>query len=235
MWQRWLGCIGFLVVCGCGGSGAEEVVRETLTEPAAEGTVRIRAEVWGDNWFAFYSGDALVKEDSVPITTERSFNAEVFEFDAQYPLNLAFVAKDFKENDTGLEYIGSRRQQMGDGGIIAQFTDVVTGKLIAVTNSTWQAFVTHRAPLDEGCVELSNPVAGEGPCGYESFEEPKGWKTGESAGDAWVNAMEHSVAAVRPKGGYDGISWDSEAKIIWSGDLEKDNTVLLRTRIESAP
>ena len=50
----------------------------------------------------------------MPITTERSFNAETFVFNADYPLQLNFVAKDFKQDDTGLEYIGRRNQQMGD-------------------------------------------------------------------------------------------------------------------------
>ncbi|NBU93229.1 MAG: hypothetical protein EBS18_01460, partial [Actinobacteria bacterium] len=50
-----------------------------------------QAEVWADNWFALYSGMSLVGEDSVPITTERSFNAEVIFFDAELPLTLNLV------------------------------------------------------------------------------------------------------------------------------------------------
>ena len=45
----------------------------------------IRGEVWADNWFAFYLGERLIVEDSTPITTERSFNAEAFVFNADYP------------------------------------------------------------------------------------------------------------------------------------------------------
>ena len=78
------------------------------------------ADVWADNWFEMRINGTKVAEDSVPITTERSFNAESFVFDADRPFVIGLVAKDFKENDTGLEYIGTRRQQMGDGGIIAQ-------------------------------------------------------------------------------------------------------------------
>ena len=47
--------------------------------------------------------DALLVEDSESITTERSFNAERFSFEADYPLVLNFVVKDFKEDDSGLE------------------------------------------------------------------------------------------------------------------------------------
>ena len=94
------------------------------------------AEVWADNWFALYVNGELVGKDSTPITTERSFNAETITFTAAYPLTIGIEAKDFKETDSGLEYIGERNQQMGDGGIIAQITDVGTGKIVAVTNGT---------------------------------------------------------------------------------------------------
>ena len=43
------------------------------------------AEVWADNWFALYVNGELVGEDSTPITTERSFNAETITFTATYP------------------------------------------------------------------------------------------------------------------------------------------------------
>ena len=90
---------------------------------ADEDTLSVRGEVWADNWFAFYLGEHVIIEDSTPITTERSFNAETLVFEAEYPLQMNFVASDFRENDMGLEDIGRRNQQMGDGGLIAQFTD----------------------------------------------------------------------------------------------------------------
>jgi len=78
------------------------------------------ADVWADNWFQFNINGELVAEDSVSITTERSFNAESFTFEATPPFVIGMIVKDFKENDSGLEYIGSKKQQMGDGGVIAQ-------------------------------------------------------------------------------------------------------------------
>lgn len=83
------------------------------------------AEVWADNWFALNVNGVEVAQDSVPITTERSFNAESSTFNAQRSFVLGLTAKDFKENDTGLEYIGSRKQQMGDGGVILQIKDTL--------------------------------------------------------------------------------------------------------------
>ena len=108
------------------------------------------ADVWADNWFELRINGTQVAEDSVPITTERSFNAESFSFTAERPFVLGLVAKDFKENDTGLEYIGSRRQQMGDGGVILQIRDA-SGATVAVSNADWQCHVIHTAPLDKSC------------------------------------------------------------------------------------
>ena len=105
---------------------------------AYQDALSVHGEVWADNWFAFYLGERLIIEDSTPITTERSFNAETFVFEAEYPLQMNFIARDFKEDDTGLEYIGRRNQQMGDGGLIAQFTDLATGNAIVVTDSRWR-------------------------------------------------------------------------------------------------
>ena len=121
------------------------------------------ADVWADNWFEMRINGEQVAEDSVPITTERSFNAESFEFEAERPFVIGLVAKDFKENDTGLEYIGTGRQQMGDGGVILQIKDAA-GETVAVSNADWQCLVIHTAPLDKSCEGEANPVAGEGAC-----------------------------------------------------------------------
>ena len=199
--------------------------------PQPVGAGRFRAEVWVDNWFALYAGEKLIGEDSVPITTERSFNAEVFAFDADYPLTLNFVLKDFKENDTGLEYIGKPNQQIGDGGVIAQFTDSVTGASIAVTNEDWRCLVIHDAPLGPGCAEESAPVAGQAPCTFESRDEPMGWRAASFDDSAWPHAVIYSAAEVSPKEGYGQISWHPTAKFIWGSNLKTNNTVLCRLTV----
>lgn len=191
-------------------------------------TVTIKGEVWADNWFAFYLGEKLVKEDSVPITTERSFNAETFTFDATYPLVLNFIVKDFKENDTGLEYIGTDRQQMGDGGFIAQFTNANTGDLIVATDDSWACMVIQTAPLDKSCEKEANPVAGQSPCEFIDLGEPTGWKTITFDASSWNNATVYTENQVSPKDGYDQIRWNSAAKLIWGPDLETNNTLLCR-------
>lgn len=104
---------------------AQSSAAQTISSAGAH---TVRGEVWVDNWFRFFVDGKPLAEDSVPLTTERSFNAERFDFQVDYPMTLAFEFRDFMENATGLEYIGTRRQQMGDGGAIAQFTDLAAGK-----------------------------------------------------------------------------------------------------------
>ncbi len=211
---------------GCEG----ERIEETVIDDTA-GAVTIRGEVWADNWFAFYLGERLILEDSVPITTERSFNAESFVFKADYPLQLNFVLKDFKQDDTGLEYIGRSNQQMGDGGFIAQFTDIATGAPIAVTDSAWRCLLLHEAPLDRACEDEETPQLGEGACRFAKTDEPPDWRTAAFDDSTWPAATEYGESAVRPKGGYDQIDWTSAAKLIWTGDLETHNTLLCRLAV----
>ncbi|MCA9940694.1 MAG: hypothetical protein KC418_18785 [Anaerolineales bacterium] len=231
--------ISVLLLAGCGGDEMPASPNKEADAPvqnaapaqpsnATGGTTTIKGEVWADNWFAFYAGEQLIQEDSVPITTERSFNAETFTFDASYPLVLNFIVKDYKENDTGLEYIGTNRQQMGDGGFIAQFTDAITGELIAATDAAWSCLVIQEAPLDKSCEREANPVAGQAPCDFMAMDEPANWKRADFDASAWAGATVYTAAQVGPKDGYEQIRWNQAANLIWGPDLETNNTLLCR-------
>lgn len=191
----------------------------------------IAVDVWADNWFALYADDKKIKEDSVAITTERSFNAESFTFSIELPAQINMIVKDFKENDTGLEYIGSRRQQMGDGGFIAQFTDTKTGDVLGVTDNSWVCMAIHRAPLNKSCEKSSNP---EQDCQSEILPEPANWMSAVFDDSQWPKAFEYSENAVSPKFGYDDINWVDSAKLIWTEDLETDNTLLCRFNLKAS-
>lgn len=188
-------------------------------------------DVWADNWFELRVDGVQVAEDSVPITTERSFNAENLSFTAEPPFVIGLVAKDFIENDTGLEYIGTSRQQMGDGGVILQMSNSA-GETVAVSDRSWKCLVIHIAPLDKSCESVSDPVAGEGACGFEKSEEPEGWDRAGFDATHWVQASVYSSAQVDPKGGYRDVGWDEDAQFIWGPDLETSNTVLCRYIVE---
>jgi hypothetical protein len=220
-----------LFASGCGSDnsdGADASPDRADASTEEETTSTFLAEVWADNWFAMSVNGVLVGEDSVPITTERSFNAENISFEATYPLTVAIEAKDFKETDSGIEYIGAGNQQMGDGGIIVQITDTATGEVVAASDGSWSALAVHRAPLNVECEKSADP---DTECEFEIIETPAGWTDAAYDVSAWSTATEWSEADVSPKDGYDEISWDASAQLIWGSDLEVDNTVLLRTTV----
>ena len=191
-------------------------------------TTTFEVDVWADNWMAVYINGELIGEDSVPITTERSFNAETFTFEASTPFTIAIETKDFKETDSGLEYIGQQNQQMGDGGIIAQVTNLSTGQIVAGTNSDWSILVVHQAPLNTDCEDDPDP---DSTCEFLILETPADWASADFDDSSWQNATEWTAADVSPKDGYEEIRWDSSAQLVWGADLEVDNTVLLRSTI----
>ncbi len=199
-------------------------------QPAAK-TSSFTAEVWADNWFALYVNGKKVGQDSVPITTERSFNSERITFTASYPLTIGILGKDFTENASGLEYIGTSKQQIGDGGVIAQVRDNKTGKIVAVTNGTWKALVINKAPLNPTCVTSSNPLA---ECKVSASSEPKNWSAASFSVKGWTNASTYTPAEVGVKDGYNEISWDKSAQLIWGSDLKLDNTILFRKTVSGA-
>lgn len=183
--------------------------------------ITVQAQVWADNWFEMYVDGEVVMTDPVPVTTERSFNAEVFSFETELPAQFAFHIMDYKEDDSGYEYIGNRRQQMGDGGFLAEFRND-SGELIAVTDNDWTCKVIHQAPLDTGCASDTST------CRANILPMPVGWAEANFDDSDWPQAIVHSSQAVRPHGGYTDYSWQPEAKIIWGEDLEVDNTLLCR-------
>ncbi len=187
----------------------------------------ITVSVWADNWFSMSVDGTPALEDSVPITTERSFNAETATIDMDLPAQIAFTVKDFKENDTGLEYIGSRRQQMGDGGFVAQFTNA-NGVVVGVTDDQVRCMVLHHAPVDVSCAKSRDPQVGQGACASETHDAPAGWDRADFDDRTWPKATEYSARAVRPKDGYDRIRWDRKAELIWGPSLEQDNTLICR-------
>lgn len=220
----------FLLTFGCSNATTTENVATIQSSASADSLITINADIWADNWFALYSNEQLIIEDSVPFNTERSFNNESFSFNIDLPASFSVIIKDFYENDTGLEYIGSRRQQLGDGGFIAQFFDASTDKLLAVSNDSWRCTVIHQAPTNPQCARDDNP---EQSCKANISSEPAGWMATNFDDSQWPSATIHSVRTVRPHGGYSDIDWVNQAELIWSNDVEIDNVVLCRFTIDA--
>ena len=204
----------------------------TPTHAVVSKSIAFQAEVWADNWFALYINGKKVGEDSIPITTEKSFNSEKIKFSATYPLTIAVMAKDFTENSSGLEYIGKPNQQIGDAGIILQIREVVSDRVIAQTQNDWKVLTVNKAPLNPECVTSSNPV---NDCKSSNTKFPSNWTASNYKDTMWKTATEFSKEAVGVKEGFFDFTWTPSAALIWSSDLKLDNIILLRKVIKAAP
>jgi len=203
----------------------------TVAHAAVSKSISFQAEIWADNWFALYVNGKKVGEDSVPITTEKSFNSEKIKFTATYPLTIGLMAKDFVENASGLEYIGKSNQQIGDGGIVLQIRDLTTNQIVAYTDSTWKSLVVFKAPLNPECVTSKAPLTD---CKSQTIKNSTTWYSSTYKDSSWLNAKEFTKEAVGVKDGYFNIDWSANAKLIWSNDLKLDNTILFR-KVVSEP
>ena len=203
----------------------------TVAHAAVSKSISFQAEIWADNWFALYVNGKKVGEDSVPITTEKSFNSEKIKFTATYPLTIGLMAKDFVENASGLEYIGKSNQQIGDGGIVLQIRDLTTNQIVAYTDSTWKSLVVFKAPLNPECVTSKAPLT---ECKSQTIKNSTTWYSSTYKDSSWLNAKEFTKEAVGVKDGYFNIDWSANAKLIWSNDLKLDNTILFR-KVVSEP
>lgn len=223
-----------LGACGSSTDSAQlPATTETRPSKASVGTsMTFVADVWADNWFELYVNGKLVGEDSVPITTQRSFNAERITFTATYPLTIAMVAKDYIQDASGLEYIGTPQQQIGDGGVIAQIRDEATGRLVAVTNGDWRALVVQRSPLDPSCATSTDPLAA---CEQATEMTPSDWVTPTFDDASWPQVTEYTPEQVRAHGDYSSVDWDPSASLIWGSDLKVDNVLLMRSPAVAAP
>jgi phosphatidylethanolamine-binding protein (PEBP) family uncharacterized protein len=200
--------------------------------PAATKVFSFTAEIWADNWFALYVNGKKVGEDSTAFATERSFNSDAISFKASYPLTIGIMARDYVENGSGLEYIGKPNQQIGDGGIIAQIREMSSGQVVAATNKSWKVFVTNKAPLNEECVKSKNPLL---ECKTTVTKVPSAWYSATYKDTSWKYATEFTPSAVGVKDGYSNFAWAPSSSLVWSSDLRLDNTILLRSKILSAP
>jgi len=170
----------------------------------------ITGTVFADNWFQMYINGELVAVDGIRFTPHNVISVDLVQ---SYPMVIAVMAKDFGDPETGLEYDNTR---IGDGGFILKFSDGTA------TNGTWKAQKFFWGPLDGN---IANPQVR-----YRTI--PDNWYAVDFDDSDWPLAQTFSVSQVNPHApNYFDFDW-SGAEFIWTADLELDNTIIFRTRIE---
>lgn len=168
----------------------------------------IRASVYADNWFMMYINGKLVAVDPIDFLPHNQVNIDIL---PEYPMTIAILAKDNADPATGLEY----GNQIGDAGLIVRFSDGT------VSDGTWKAKSFATGPLDR---DIANPKVRQEPI-------PVNWYAVDFDDKEWEHATEYTDERVRPDPSIRRSDFGT-AKFIWTSDLDLDNTVIFRLRVE---
>ncbi len=182
--------------------------------PAKDGVVKpaitdvAKVSIYADNWFVLYINGKLTAVDPVDFLPHNVVSVDIL---PEYPMTIAVMAKDNADPKTGLEY-GNR---IGDAGFIIKFADGT------FSNATWKAKCFSKGPLNRN---TAHPHV-------EESAIPGDWFAVGFDDSIWAHATEYPDERIRPDGNFNASDFTG-AKFIWSDDLDLDNTVIFRTRVE---
>jgi phosphatidylethanolamine-binding protein (PEBP) family uncharacterized protein len=168
----------------------------------------MKAEIYADNWFALYINGRLAVVDPIAFLPHNVVSVDLL---PEYPMTIAVIAHDNADPKTGLEY----GDHIGDAGFILKFADGTA------TDGTWKVKAIERGPIGG---DIAHPRV-------ETEPRPANWFAPDFDDSAWESATTYTEQRVNPKQPYFEHDFKG-AQFIWSKDLDLDNTVLFRKRIE---
>jgi len=177
-----------------------------LIKPTMADTLKVN--VYADNWFILYINGKLVAVDPIDFLPHNVVSVDIL---PEYPMTIAVMAKDNANAETGLEY----GDHIGDAGFILKFSDGT------VTDGTWKAKSFSRGPINR---DIAHPRTENDPI-------PADWFAVNFDDRAWPKAAVYTEQRVSPKEPFYQADFKG-AQFIWTTDLDIDNTVIFRTRIE---
>jgi phosphatidylethanolamine-binding protein (PEBP) family uncharacterized protein len=189
-----------------GGGGGAGAPGGSLVKATMADTMK--AEIYADNWFALYINGRLTVVDPIAFLPHNVVSVDLL---PEYPMTIAVIAHDNADPKTGLEY----GNHIGDAGFILKFADGT------VTDGTWKVKVLEHGPVGS---DIANPRV-------VHTSRPENWFATEFDDSAWDAATVYSEERVKPKQPYYEHDF-AGAQFIWSANLDLDNTVLFRKRIE---
>ena len=182
-----------------------------MIKPTMADTIQL--SVYADNWFILYINGKLRVVDPIDYMPHNVVNVDIL---PEYPMTIAVMARDNADPKTGLEY----GDHIGDGGLILKFSDGT------VTNAKWKAKNFFKGPLNR---DTKNPTV-------QHIPVPENWFAVDLDDSKWAQATEFTEERVGPKESfYKFKDAFAGAKFIWSEDLDLDNTVIFRTKIDAPP
>ena len=180
-----------------------------MVKPSMDDTIKLN--VYADNWFILYINGKLRVVDPIDYMPHNVVSVDIL---PEYPMTIAIMGRDNADPKTGLEY----GDHIGDAGLIVKFSDGT------VTNAKWKAKSFFKGPLNG---DVKNPKV-------EHTPVPANWFAVDFDDSKWSHATEFTEERVNPKESFTKAKESfAGAKFIWSEDLDLDNTVFFRTRVEA--
>lgn len=222
-------------------SAAVSTDKVPVIEIDADGEV-VTGFIVADNYFELYVNGKLVSVDNTPYTP---FNSAIVKFKVKRPYTMAFLLVDWDEHlGVGVENMARLKDPwyLGDGGLIAKFSDGTT------TDSSWKAQSFMIGPVDSpsDVVEKGNlhhfikngrtyphvkKPACRDDCYMVHYAQPKSWRSKTFNDSHWPRAYEYTdeeigVTTLRAYTLYPELF--AGARWIWSSNLVYDNVVIAR-------
>lgn len=144
----------------------------------------ITGTIYCDNTFEFYFNGRLIATDPLDFTPHQAVSVS-FEYDGTSDKVYAIMCQDYA-SDTGYEYIETNRPQLGDGALIAEFSDGTK------TSSAWRQYVVGYGPTDAS-VAAGCSSTNLGVCAVEDRGTPSDWYSVSFDDTAWDTATEYTA------------------------------------------
>jgi len=148
-------------------------------------TITITGVIYCDNQFEFYFNGQHIASDPLDFTPHQAVRVS-FNYTVGDSKTFAIICQDYASG-SGYEYTGTSRPQLGDGALIAEFSDGT------VTTSNWKLKVITHGPTaaseSAGCSSSSL-----GACVVEDYGMPTGWEKTIFNDSSWAQATVYTAA-----------------------------------------
>ena len=155
--------------------------------PLVAVSVTITGHIYCDNYFEFYFNGQRIATDPLDFTPHNAVKVS-FEYDesAGTGKTYAILCQDYA-SDSGYEYISTNSPQLGDGALLAEFSDGTT------TSSAWKSFVVTFGPTDAS-ISSGCSASNLSPCAVQDNGVPQNWYESSFDDSSWATATEYTAS-----------------------------------------
>jgi len=151
---------------------------------------RLQAEtitgyIFCDNYFEFWFNGVLIAKDPLDFTPHNAVKVS-FDYDGTSAKTYAILCQDYASS-SGYEYTSTSSPKLGDGNLLAEFSDGVK------TSNVWKTWTVTYGPTEAS--ETAGCSASDlSKCVVQDNGTPADWYTASFDDAAWTAATEYTAA-----------------------------------------